>query len=143
MKQQFRWVRLMAAPLRQSDLEAYLDEALPAAEMARVEKALRKDPSLLQQVSAIHSRRSAGVHSLGEIWREGRLSCPSREQLGSFLLGVLDDEAGDYIAFHLEVVGCRYCLANLADLQNQQSEGREAAQTRRRRYFQSSAGYLR
>ena len=133
----------MAAPLSRSDLEAYIDEALPAAEMARIEKALRADGSLREQVSAIHARRSVGVHSLGEIWRHGRLSCPSREQLGSLLLGALDDAAADCIAFHLEVVGCRYCLANLADLQNQQTEGREVARTRRRRYFQSSAGYLR
>ena len=133
----------MAAPPSRSDLEAYVDEALPAAEMARVEKALREDASLLEQVSAIHARRSTGVHSLGEIWRHGRLSCPSREQLGSLLLGALDDENADYIAFHLEVVGCRYCLANLADLQHQQTEHREVAQTRRHRYFQSSAGYLR
>jgi len=133
----------MTAPPSQSDLEAYLDEALPPDEMARLEKALRKDRELLRRLSAINSRRSAGVHSLGEIWRGGRLSCPSREQLGSFLLGVLPDEVADYVDFHLEVIGCRYCLANIADLKNQQAEHREVAQTRRRRYFQTSAGYLR
>jgi len=133
----------MTAPPSQSDLEAYLDEALPPDEMARLEKTLRKDRELLRRLSAINSRRSAGVHSLGEIWRGGRLSCPSREQLGSFLLGVLPDEAADYVHFHLEVIGCRYCLANIADLKNQQAERRDVAQSRRRRYFQTSAGYLR
>ena len=44
---------------------------------------------------------------------------------------------------HLDVVGCRYCQANLADLENQQAEHDTASQTRRRRYFQSSAGYLK
>lgn len=134
---------MMAKAIRQSDLEGYLDEALPPEQMAQVELALRKDPALLRQMTAIHSRRNAGVHSLGEIWRRGRLSCPSREQLGSFLLAALPDDAADYIAFHLDVVGCRYCQANLADLESQQAEKQEAVQRRRRRYFQSSVGHLR
>ncbi len=133
----------MTEPFRQSDLEAYLDEALPLEQMARIEKALRKGPKLVQQLAAIHSRRDAGVHSLGEIWRRARLSCPTRQQLGSFLLDALPEKLADYVAFHLEVVGCRYCQANLADLKNQQAQRHEAVQTRRRKYFQSSAGYLR
>jgi hypothetical protein len=128
---------------RQADLEAYLDEALPPAEMARLEKALREDPQLIRRLAAIHGRRNVGVHSLGEIWRRGRLSCPTREQLGSFLLGVLPKEVADHISFHLEMVGCRYCQANLVDLKRQQAEARETVQARRRKYFQSSAGYLR
>ena len=38
---------------------------------------------------------------------------------------------------------CRFCQANLTDLKAQRSEQPDAVQTRRRRYFQSSAGYLR
>lgn len=132
----------MPKHLRQSDLEAYLDEALPPAEMAAVEKALRKDRKLAEQLSAINGRRDAGVHSLGEIWRRHRLSCFGRGQLGSYLLGTLPEEEAKYLEFHLEVVGCRYCRANLADLERQQAETDENVQTRRRRYFQSSAGYL-
>jgi hypothetical protein len=133
----------MAKAIRQSDLEAYLDEALPSAEMARIELALRQDPALVKQMAVIHSRRNAGVHSLGEIWRRNRLSCPSREQLGSLLLGALPEEMADYLSFHLETVGCRYCQANLADLERQQAESQSAVQTRRRKYFQSSVGHLR
>ncbi len=132
----------MTKTIRQSDLEAYLEEALPPEDMARIELALRKDPELIRQVTAIHSRRNSGVHSLGEIWRGGRLSCPSREQWGSFLLGALPEEVTDYLAFHLDVVGCRYCRANLQDLKTQQATEKQAVQ-RRRKYFQSSAGYLR
>ena len=76
--------------LTQSDLQAYLDEALAPGEMAAIEVELRNKPELLQQLSAINARRDAGVHSLGEIWRRNRLTCPSREQLGSYLLSVLD-----------------------------------------------------
>ena len=127
---------------RQSDLEAYLDEALPSEEMARIEKAARGDPALAGQLAAVHVRRGAGIHSLGEIWRQHRLSCPTREQLGSSLLGVLPEALARYVAFHVEVTGCRYCQANLADLQRQQGEVDQAAEVRRRKYFQSSAGYL-
>ena len=133
----------MPKPLCQSDLDAYLDEALPPEEMARIEQALRKDPALGQQLAAINARRDAGVHSLGEIWRRHRLSCPPREQLGSFLLQALPDELADYITFHLEVIGCRYCRANLTDLERHEAEAPEVVQTRRQKYFQSSAGYLR
>jgi hypothetical protein len=47
---------------------------------------------LLRTLEAINGRRDAGVHSLGEIWRRNRVSCPTRQQLGSFLLGILSDE---------------------------------------------------
>ena len=128
---------------QQSDLEAYLDEALPLEEMTRIEKAARGDRGLAGELASIHARRSAGVHTLGEIWRKHRLSCPTREQLGSLLLGALPEEAAGFIRFHLEVSGCRYCRANLADLELQQSEIDRTAQVRRRKYFQSSAGYLK
>lgn len=126
-----------------AELEAYLDEALPVEQMASIELALRAQPELLQKLSQINGRRDAGVHSLGEVWRRNRLSCPTRQQLGNFLLGILDDEHADYVTFHLDTVGCRYCQANLADLQAQQAEAGEQVQRRRRKYFQSSAGYLR
>ena len=129
--------------LRTTDFEAYLDEALPVEEMARIEKALRDDTSLARQLAAILARRDSGIVSLGEIWRRHRLSCPTRQELGSFLLGVLADELAQYVMFHIEVVGCRYCQANLADLKNQQAEAQASVEHRRRKYFQSSAGHLR
>ncbi len=128
---------------RQSELEAYLDEALPAERMARIEQALRSDRELVRQLAAINARRDAGVHSLGEIWRRHRPSCPTREQLGSYVLGALPAEISDYVEIHIEAVGCRLCRANLGDLQKQQAEAADVVQTRRRKYFQSSAGYLR
>lgn len=126
-----------------ADLEAYLDEVLSASEMSAVEAAIRANPELLKQLAAINGRRDAGLHSVGEIWRRHRLSCPTREQLGSYLLGVLDGEHADYIAFHLQQIACRLCQANLEDLQRQQQESGEAVQTRRTKYFQSTAGHLR
>ncbi len=133
----------MANTFSQAELEAYLDEALPAEEMARIEKALRSDKNLLERLAEVLARRNAGIHSVGAIWRRYRLSCPTREQLGSFLLGALPEAVAEYIRFHLELVGCRYCRANLTDLQRAQSESVETTRSRRQRYFQSSAGHLR
>ena len=133
----------MTRPLENADLELYLDEALPAKEMARIEQALRTDRPLAERLAAINARRDVGIHSLGEIWRRHRLSCPTRQQLGGYLLGAVSQEWNNYIVLHLETVGCRYCQANLADLKRQQAESSEVVQSRRRKYFQSSAGYLR
>ena len=126
-----------------AELEAYLDEALPVEQMTAIERALRSQPDLAKRLSQINGRRDAGVHSLGEVWRRQRLTCATRRQLGSYLLGVLPDEESDYIRFHIDTVGCRFCAANLADLQAQQAEAGDNIERRRRKYFQSSAGFLR
>jgi hypothetical protein len=133
----------MSAEFSNPELESFLDEALPSERMAAIEEALRHDDSLRQRLAAINGRRDAGVHSLGEIWRRHRLSCPTREQLAGHLLGVLPAELAEYIAFHLDVIACRCCSASLADLRARQSAADAAVEKRRRRYFQSSAGYLR
>lgn len=135
----------MTTPRRLSDaeLEAYLEESLSSAEMAAIEAELRERPELLRRLSTILGRRDAGLHSVGEIWRRHRLSCPDRQQLGSYLLGVLDNDHAAYIRFHMDQVGCRYCQANYADLRLQQEETQELIITRRTKYFQSTAGHLR
>ena len=123
-------------------LHAYLDDALSESEMAQVEQALRASETLRRSLRQAMQERDRGEHSLGAVWRRERLTCPSREQLGSYLLQVLEDEQQDYIEFHLQVIGCPYCVANLADLQALQQESAPNARERRRRFFQLSAGYL-
>jgi hypothetical protein len=134
----------MALRFTNSELEAFLDEALPVERMTAIEEALRSNESLQERLAAINGRRDAGMHSLGEIWRRHRLSCPSREQLGSYLLGVLSRDVADYVNFHVETVECRYCTASLGDLTTRQSAAEaDAIERRRQRYFQSSVGHLR
>jgi hypothetical protein len=123
-------------------LHAYLDDALSDAETARLEQALRQSEPLRRQLRQAMQERDRGEHSLGAVWRRERLTCPTREQLGSYLLQVLDEGRQDYLDFHLKTVECPYCLANLADLEALQREPAPQARDRRRRYFQSSAGYL-
>src|SRR5262245_43884962 len=94
------------------ELDRFLDEALPPERMAELEAALRDDEELKTRLATAVGRRDAGVHSLGAIWRRHRLSCPPREQLGSYLLGVLDADHAEYVRFHLETIGCRLCRAS-------------------------------
>jgi hypothetical protein len=111
----------MSAITRQM-LRDYLHDALPEAEMAAVEKALRGSPDLHQMLAEVREEEDRGEHSLGAIWRRERVSCPARDQLGGFLLGAGDADLLDYIQFHLNTIGCPYCLANLDDLKKLQGE---------------------
>ncbi|MDV6029707.1 MAG: hypothetical protein F9B45_06280 [Phycisphaera sp. RhM] len=124
-----------------AELVAFLDEALSDERSTALEGQLREDAELRQRLIAVRGRENAGLHTLGAIWRRGRLSCPLREELGQFLLETLSDEQSDYIRFHLETAECRYCQANLADLVAASDADRHVV--RRRKYFQTSAGYLK
>jgi hypothetical protein len=127
-------------------LFAYLDEALPSDKMAALEQAIRTDLQLRKRIEVLITQRDSGMHSLGDIWRRHRLSCPTREQLGSYLLGAMLDQDSDYIKFHIETIGCRYCQANLADLTEAQHPAKRAEPSvaqRRQRIYQSSVGRVR
>ena len=128
--------------ITREQLHAYLDDALSDAESAQIERALRESQVLQDRLRLVMQERDRGEHSIGAIWRRQRLSCPTREQLGSFLLDVLDDEQADYVRFHLDTLGCPFCVANLADLKALQQESATTTRQRRQRFFQSSAGYL-
>ena len=123
-------------------LAAYLHEQLPLAELASIEMALRENESLRRRAAGLAIRRDLPYHSVGAIWRTERLSCPDRAQIGAYLLGTLDESHADFIAFHLRILGCRYCAANLADLRVA-ADSIPPAAARRRRYYESSAGLLR
>jgi len=126
-------------------LREYLAERLPGDEMAKVEKALRESASLRARLEDVrHDRDDFQLHTLGAIWRRARLTCPTREQLGGYLLDAIDPELASYIQFHLEVVECPFCRANLADLQSQaepDSAGRNP-ETRQHRILTSSRHLL-
>jgi hypothetical protein len=126
-----------------AELEAYLDEALDAERMAAIEQELRQHPELLERLSEINARRDCGMHSLAEVWRRHQIGVPSREELGSFLLGVLPEAHAEYLRFRTEVLKCRFTIANLEDLRAKQSASDKSAVARRKKYFQSSVGRLK
>jgi hypothetical protein len=132
----------MSTEISREHMHAYLDDALSEAEAARVEQLLRTSESLRRTLRQTIQERDRGEHSLGAVWRRDRLTCPTREQLSSYLLQVLEEEEQDYFKFHLETIGCPYCQANLVDLKGLQQEPAPKAKERRKRIFQSSAGYL-
>ncbi len=130
------------ANITREQLHGYLEDSLSEAETAKIEQALRESAALQRMLRLLIQERDRGEHSVGAIWCRQRLSCPTRDQLGSYLLQALDAGFQDYIEFHLRTIGCAFCLANLADLQALRKEPVPKAKERRRRFFESSAGYL-
>src|SRR5437588_10012693 len=107
----------MGEPIDVETLRSYLAESLPAEAMARVAKARRDSAELRARLEDVRQNRGdAGLHTLGAIWRRGRLTCPDRQKLGSYLLDALDPGLASYLTFHLDVIECPFCQANLADL---------------------------
>lgn len=121
-------------------LQQYLEELLPTDQAAEVERLVRSDPRLRQRLDILRQASQEQVHTLAAIWRRRRLGCPSREVLGSHLIGALSPGWQDYVTFHLQVVECPYCQASLEDLRRQRQESPHAAADRRRRFFESSRG---
>jgi hypothetical protein len=130
------------ANITREQLAGYLDDQLGEQETAAVEQALRESEALRRQLRSVMQERDRGEHSVGAIWRRKRLTCPNRQQLGSYLLGVLEPQLQEYVTFHLQVIGCAYCQANLADLRSLHTEPAPQVRQRRKRFFESSAGYL-
>lgn len=125
------------------ELLAFVDEQLAVETMSAIEAALRGSEVLRLRMAELLQRRDSGEHSVGEIWRRGRLSCPSRAVLGSYLLGVLEPAQADYIRFHLQTIGCRFCQATVDELGVLAANATTTnTQSRRTRIFESSVGQL-
>lgn len=124
-------------------LRAYLAETLPPSEMARVEKALRDSAQLRDLLEQVRqNRHEANWHGLGAIWKRERLSCATRQQLGSYLLDALDPAHAEYLTFHLDVVCCPFCRANLEDLRGQVEQSTSTTKARQKRIYHSSRELL-
>lgn len=124
-------------------LESYIEDALNTEETAQVEHALRDSDELRKQLRAMMHDVDRGEHSIGAVWRRQRLTCFTREQLGSYLLQTLDPDMQDYVTFHLETIGCAYCQANLEDLKSMHQQQNDETKKRRKKIFQSGAGLLK
>jgi|SRR5262245_21118251 hypothetical protein len=134
-----------AAAIDDAMLRNYLTDNLPPEDLARVEKALRDSAQLRARLEEVrNNREDFHLHTLGAIWHRSRLTCPSRQQLGSYLLDALDPELASYFKFHLEVIECPFCQANLADLeaQSKASNAPQASKSRQHRILKSSRHLL-
>ncbi|MCB9832971.1 MAG: hypothetical protein H6807_10880 [Planctomycetes bacterium] len=56
--------------------------------------------------------------SVGDLWVRERISCPHRDILSAYLERGLGELEMDYIRFHLEVVDCPFCQAELGELED-------------------------
>lgn len=132
----------MTEPIDDETLRAYLAERLPGETLARIENALRDSSELRARLEAVRQNRAdPDLHSLGAIWRRARLSCPTRQQLGSYLLDALDPAYANYLGFHLDVIDCPFCRANLADLRGK-ADHATPGHARLERIYQSSQHLL-
>ena len=131
------------AAIDDETLRSYLADSLPPEDLARVEKALRDSAELRARLEDVRQNRGdSGLHTLGAIWRRGRLTCPDRRQLGSYLLDALDPDLAAYLTFHLDVIECPFCQANLADLKAKASQSAAATKSRHNRILRSSQHLL-
>jgi RNA polymerase sigma factor (sigma-70 family) len=78
---------------------------------------------------------------LADIWETLRLSCLKRSTIGAWLLGTLEAPWAEYVEFHLNRLGCRFCKANLDDL-NRQGDA-QVSRRSRERILASTVGFLR
>lgn len=135
-------------PIDEAMLRDFLADRLPQVEMARVERALRESAqlnALCQKIRLEHEGIDPLAHSLGAIWIRHRLTCPTRSQWSSYLLGLLDEDLADYLTFHLDVVGCEVCRANhddLLDLATQAAGGEQPFRALRDRILRTGRDLL-
>jgi RNA polymerase sigma factor (sigma-70 family) len=77
---------------------------------------------------------------LTDIWKLHRFTCPKRSTIGAFYLGTLDKAWHDYINFHINIIGCQFCLANLEDIKTESA--RKQNTQLQARIMQSTVGFL-
>jgi RNA polymerase sigma factor (sigma-70 family) len=78
---------------------------------------------------------------LTDVWKLQRFSCPKRSTIGAYLLGTLETEWREYVDFHVNTIGCRFCMANLQDLKSQNVK--KQSKQLRARIMESTAGFLK
>lgn len=99
-------------------LRKYLRESLTPELMAAVENRLRSEPGLRVLLERVREETfDPMVHSVGMAWVGGRLTCPTRPEWARYFSGLLAKDQADYLAFHLEVIECPFCRANVQDMQ--------------------------
>jgi RNA polymerase sigma factor (sigma-70 family) len=109
--------------------------------------ALIKHRNLKQIRESVAQQKLSGEPSseefenlLTDLWENYRFSCPKRNTIGAYMLGTLEPDWHQYVEFHLNTLGCRFCRANLDDLQSQSRETRQEAF--QARIMESTVGFL-
>ncbi len=53
------------------------------------------------------------------VWTEERVSCPARHWIARSLADALDKDPAEFVALHVDEIGCDWCQANRDDLKRQ------------------------
>jgi hypothetical protein len=93
--------------------------------------------SVKQSVPVEFERRRA-KEKIGEILPDLRPGCLKRTTLGKYTLEIFPEGWESFVRFHVEALGCRFCQANLVEL-NQQVQSHDP---RNEQLFQSTIGFL-
>lgn len=121
------------------ELIAYIAEELSLRRSKELENRLKDSGRERLRLSKLLLSLDDQPLSLAQIWRERRLSCPPRSTWQAYLAEEIHGEYKSYLQFHLDVMECRYCAANLADLQ---TSDESQAEGRVRKIFATSVGQL-
>jgi RNA polymerase sigma factor (sigma-70 family) len=78
---------------------------------------------------------------LTEVWEEQRFTCPKRSTIGRFMLGTLEEPWAEYVEFHVNKLGCRFCHANVEDLKK--ATAQEEQKRVQQRIFESTIGFFK
>ena len=90
-----------------------------------------------------HNLADQSSELLTEVWRDDRPSCPKRTTLGKYILGTLPDDWDDFVTFHVERLGCEFCVSNLEDLTTEINvPSNETTDQLRGRILESTVGFL-
>jgi RNA polymerase sigma factor (sigma-70 family) len=108
-------------------------------------RALNEVRDHVARLSGSGAVASAGVSVYGdsmvtEAWEEQRLTCPKRSTIGRYLLKTLEPQWQELVDFHLNRLGCRFCKANLDDLQKKTDEDSAVV---RDRILHSTIGFFK
>jgi RNA polymerase sigma factor (sigma-70 family) len=126
---------------------------VPNKEVARIMRLDEKAVALIKHRNLKQIRESVTRQKLPEepsseqfenlltdLWEHRRFSCPKRNTIGAYMLGTLEPDWHQYVDFHLNTLGCRFCRANLDDLQSQSHQTRQEAF--QARIMESTVGFL-
>ena len=59
--------------------------------------------------------------SISELWFKERISCLDQETLDAWRRGAISGPLADYVAFHVDELGCPFCQADLGQMQVRES----------------------
>ncbi len=134
---------LFYAQLRSVDLAgliAVTENEIAVVKRRLIERLARSIKKSTTAVALSPDTATVAADSLTSVWEAMRPSCPKRTTLGKYTLGILPANWEDFVRFHVESLGCTYCLANLGELQLP-ADAPEAA-IQQQRMFNSTIGFL-